>query len=107
MIFVMTGVRSGTGLSTSPLVFAASFGRILRMIANFSEANSRRLRREMCVLSWRAATWRASVSSLSSSGSSATASLASLVNGILVEATWTSSRQGPVGRPAPPFCSSP
>ncbi len=45
--------------------------------------------------------------SRSISGSSAIASFASLVNGILVDATWTRMRAGPLGNPDPPFWSSP
>ena len=107
MIFVTTGVRSGTGFPTSVLVFSASFGRIFWMIANFSLAKSLRLIRERCVLRWRAAACRASVSSRSISGSSAIASFASLVNGIFVDATWTRTSAGPTGMPVPPFWSSP
>jgi len=103
MIFVTTGVRSGTGLPTSPLVFSASFGRIFWMIANFSLAKSRRLFLERWARRCRAAAWRASVISRSTSGSSATASFASLVNGTLVDATWTRTRAGPTGTPVPPF----
>ena len=77
------------------------------MIANFSLANSRRLRRERWVRRWRAATWRARVSSRSISGSSATASFASLVNGTFVDARWTRITAGPTGIPEPPFCSRP